>query len=72
MAIISRLSTCSLCEKMIPNGKRICKDCNRQILECSWILTCNCDEDSCMSLCRDCLINTKLNPNLKDILNELP
>ena len=67
----SHLHICPICEKSIPQGKTICEDCNKQILECSWILTCDCEEDCCMALCRDCVFNGKMKGGWKDILSQL-
>ena len=68
---MNKTTLCAICDNQIPNGKIICDKCKKEILNCPWLLTCDCEEDNCMSLCRDCILNGKKKPNRKLVLNTL-
>lgn len=48
-----RINVCELCSEVI-NIKPYCLNCQKIIDNFKWTTTCNCAEDSCMSLCLEC------------------
>ena len=53
---MAKSSYCSICGDPITPEKVICNSCKEELLNCRWMLTCNCDEDNCMTICRDCIL----------------
>ena len=68
---MKKAAVCLLCEKEIEPGKKVCQTCINDILSCPWILICNCDEDNCMSLCRDCIMFKLGKSNCTMVLNSI-
>lgn len=57
---LSNQATCLICEKIKNLDNQICEDCRKQYAEYKWTLTCNCETDYGMTICRDCKITTKI------------
>ena len=68
---MKKAAYCLVCESEVEPGKTICLNCLKDILSCPWILICSCDEDNCMSLCRDCIMFKVGKSNCRMVLNSI-
>lgn len=62
---MEKANSCAICNEPILVGQIVCADCKKNILQNRWMLACDCDEDNCMTICRDCCIDAKIKEKWK-------
>ena len=53
---MAKINLCTICGTSISSEKQLCDSCKEELLNCPWVLTCDCNEDNCMTICRDCIL----------------
>ena len=65
---MTKATRCAICDETILNGQIVCAECKKEIFQNSWMLECDCSEDNCMTICRDCCIDAKIKEKWKMVL----
>ena len=64
------INFCKICDFPIKNSEELCTLCKNKLFIFEHEFTCNCEDDVCMSLCRDCILNSIYKERWKEYLND--
>ena len=68
---MANISKCPICDSNSTTNSKLYQNCQEQYENFHWTLTCNCDTDSDMFICRDCTIDSEIKEKWLSLTSEL-